>query len=156
MQNFKHILVATDFSECSLNALDLAVSLSTAFSARLTLFHAWEIRAYPYMEYVISSTELMSSLEAAAARRLQQSLQELHERVSWAKSELRAGVPWQQILDASKELRADLIVMGTHGRRGINHALLGSVAEKVVRFAEVPVLTVHAGAFATTPQKEQA
>lgn len=155
MQTFKRILVATDFSECSLRAVDLAVTLATAFRAELTLVHAWEIRVYPYMEYVLSSAELMSSLEQAAARKLEESLLELKKQVSWARSELRAGAPWQQILEASKGLHADLIVMGTHGRRGINHALLGSVAEKVVRFAEVPVLTVRASGAATTTQKEQ-
>ncbi len=53
-------------------------------------------------------------------------------------------MPWEEVLNAAKELNADLIVMGTHGRRGLERALLGSVAEKVVRMARIPVLTVHA------------
>jgi nucleotide-binding universal stress UspA family protein len=145
MQTFKHILVPTDFSASSARAVDLAVTLATAFSAELSLFHAWDIPVYPYMEHVLSSQDLMSSLEKAAGHKLEESLLELKKRVSWAKSVLKAGVPWQEIVATSKALHADLIVMGTHGRRGVNHALLGSVAEKVVRLSEVPVLTVHAG-----------
>jgi len=146
MQAFRHILVPTDFSESSVRAIEHALMLATAFNAELTLVHVWEIRVYPYMEYVLSSTELMSSLEQAARSRLDEALLQLKQRVPRAKSVLRAGVPWQEILDASKQLHPDLIVMGTHGRRGINHALLGSVAEKVVRLSEVPVLTVRADA----------
>jgi nucleotide-binding universal stress UspA family protein len=144
MQTFKHILVPTDFSASSVRAVELATTLATVFNAELTLFHAWEISVYPYMEYVLSSQNLMRSLEKAAGQRLEESLLELKERVPRAESMLKAGVPWQEIVAACKALHADLIVMGTHGRRGINHALLGSVAEKVVRLSTAPVLTVHA------------
>jgi nucleotide-binding universal stress UspA family protein len=146
MKVFEHILVATDFSESSTAAVDMAVALATSFNAELTLLHAWEISVYPYMEYVLGPPDLMRDVEAAAARALEESLQTLKRRAPWAKSALRVGTPWRQILDAQRALRADLIVMGTHGRRGINHALLGSVAEKVVRFSEVPVLTVRPAA----------
>ena len=56
---------------------------------------------------------------------------------------LRTGSPWEQVLGAATEVKAGLIVMGTHGRRRLERALLGSVAEKVVRMSRVPVLTVH-------------
>ena len=57
---------------------------------------------------------------------------------------LRAGVPWEEVIGAASQVKADLIIMGTHGRRGLDRALLGSVAEKVVRMSTIPVLTVHA------------
>lgn len=144
MPMFKHILVPTDFSEASPQAIDFAVSLATTFSTELTLMHTWEVPVYPYMEFVLSSAELGASVEQAAGRRLQDAVELLKKRVPWAKSVLRTGVPWREILETAKGLRADLIVMGTHGRRGLDHALLGSVAEKVVRLSAVPVLTVHA------------
>jgi len=69
---------------------------------------------------------------------------------------LRTGVPWEEILDTAKKLDVGLIVMGTHGRRGLPRAILGSVAEKVVRLSPVPVLTVRGadlkGSEAGTPQ----
>ena len=64
---------------------------------------------------------------------------------------LRAGAPADEILAVAKERNVDLIVMGTHGRKGFAHALLGSIAEKVLRRADLPVLTVHAAPTATTP-----
>jgi universal stress protein A len=57
---------------------------------------------------------------------------------------LRSGAPWQQTLEVAREIGADLIVMGTHGRSGLAHAFLGSVAEKVVRMSPIPVLTLRA------------
>lgn len=144
MQTFKHILVPTDFSASSVRAIELAADFASIFNAELTLFHAWEIPVYPYMEYVLNAQDLMSSVEKAAGRQLEESLLKLKKRVPRAKSMLKAGVPWQEIVAACKALHADLVVMGTHGRRGINHALLGSVAEKVVRLSTAAVLTVHA------------
>jgi nucleotide-binding universal stress UspA family protein len=143
MQAFKHILVATDFSSSSERALDLGVKLATTFHARLTLLHVWEIPVYPYMDFVLSSAELMHSVEEAAQHRLAATLSELQERIPTARSLLKMGIPWEQILATAKEEEADVIVMGTHGRRGPMHVLLGSVAEKVVRLAEVPVLTAR-------------
>jgi nucleotide-binding universal stress UspA family protein len=143
MKPFKQILVATDFSDCSRAAIDVAASIASKLEAELTLLHVWEIPVYPYMEFVLNSTELVNDVERAAANRLDQELRQLKATLPRSRSLLRMGIPWQQIVDASKALPAELIVLGTHGRRGIDHLLLGSVAEKVVRLSEVPVLTVH-------------
>jgi nucleotide-binding universal stress UspA family protein len=143
MQAFKHILVPSDFSGSSERALELAVKLATTFDAKLTLLHVWEIPVYPYMHFVLSSAELIRSVEEAAEHRLEAALRELQKRLPAARSLLKMGVPWEQILATAKEERADVIVMGTHGHRGVKHALLGSVAEKVVRLAPVPVLTAR-------------
>ena len=143
MATFKSIVVPTDFSPFANHALDVAVQLVQDFGASLTLLHVWEIPVYPYMEFVLNSTELVNDVERAAANRLDQELRQLKATLPRSRSLLRMGIPWQQIVDASKALPAELIVLGTHGRRGIDHLLLGSVAEKVVRLSEVPVLTVH-------------
>jgi len=143
--SFQRILVATDFGDCSRQALDLAVNLAP-FGAQLTLLHVWDAPRYSYGNGLYLPAELVAPVEQAAIARLEQELTELKKRYPTAKSALRAGAAWEQVLGAANDLRADLIVMGTHGRRGLEHALLGSVAEKVVRSARVPVLTVHARA----------
>ena len=140
---FKHILVPTDFEPASRQALDLALGIARAFDAQVTLLHVWEIPIYPYMDFMLNS-ELISSVEDAANKRLADAILVLQNQAPGARAKLKHGVPWACILDAAKELAADLIVMGTHGRHGVSHAVLGSVAEKVVRSAPVPVLTVHA------------
>ena len=140
---FKHILVATDFGEPAQRALDLAVELARTFDARLTLVHSWEAPSYSYGGALYLPVDLITPIEQAARKHLEGALTELQQRVPNAKSVLRAGAAWQEVLAAASEVQADLIVLGTHGRRGLNRALLGSVAEKVVRMAEVPVLTVH-------------
>jgi nucleotide-binding universal stress UspA family protein len=138
---FKQILVATDFSESADRALDLAVEMAQKFDAGLTLVHSWEI-PYSYGDALIS-VDFITPLQDAANKQLEATLAELKQRFPNAKAVLRTGSPWQEVLTAATEADADLIVLGTHGRRGISRALLGSVAEKVVRLAEMPVLTVH-------------
>lgn len=143
MTNFKHILVPTDFSPSSAEAIELAIEMATRFNAELTLLHVWELPVYPYMELIINPAELTSSIEKAAADSLATKLKEVQARLPRARSKLAMGIPWRQIVDAINESKADLLVVGTHGRRGVEHALLGSVAEKLVRLSPVPVLTVH-------------
>lgn len=142
MQNFRHILVTTDFEASSTSALTAAVDLARVLGARLTVLHVWEIPIYPYMDFMLNS-EMISSVEDRATKRLQKALDDVHRAVPEATSKLKNGLPWQGILDAITEESPDLVVMGTHGRRGLSHALLGSVAEKVVRLSPVPVLTVR-------------
>lgn len=146
MRTFKHILVAVDFSSSSERAVELGVKLAGTFGAQLTLLHVWEIPVYPYMEFVVNSLEFIGNVERAAQQRLATALSETQKQLPTARSLLKMGVPWEQILAAVKDEGVDLIVMGTHGRRGLSHALLGSVAEKIVRLARVPVLTAHAKA----------
>jgi nucleotide-binding universal stress UspA family protein len=143
MNIFKHILVPTDFSALSSAAIELAINMATQFDAELTLLHVWEIPVYPYMELMMSSAELTTAMEKAATECLATKLKEVQSRLPRAKSRLEMGLPWQQIVEVIKESKADLVVMGTHGRRGFAHALMGSVAEKLVRLSPVPVLTVR-------------
>lgn len=147
MKTFKHILVPTDFEKASAGALDVATSLAQACGAKVTLLHVWEIPVYPYMDFMLNS-EVITRVEDAAVKHLADALAELRKVLPDADSKLRTGLPWQGIIDTIAELKPDLVVMGTHGRRGVGRAILGSVAEKLVRLSPVPVLTVHAPAAA--------
>ena len=144
--SFNHILVATDFSDCSQRALDLALEVAAKFETKLTLVHSWEAPSYAYAGGVYVTVDLVTPIEQAAVALLDRATAALKTRMPSAQSMIRAGVAWEEILAAAAEVHADLIVLGTHGRRGLSHALLGSVAEKVVRLATVPVLTAHGSA----------
>ena len=141
--SFERILVATDFSDSSRQPLELALQIAEKFGSELTLVHSWEAPSYSYGGGLYFPVDMVAPIEHAAVARLEEAMTELKQRFPAAKSLIRAGVPWEEVLNAATQLKADLIVMGTHGRRGLERALLGSVAEKVVRMARVPVLTVH-------------
>jgi nucleotide-binding universal stress UspA family protein len=143
MSIFKHILVPTDFSPSSTSAIAVAIDLAAQLDAELTLLHAWDLPVYPYMELMLNAAEITETVEKAAAECLEKRLKEVQVRLPRAKSLLKMGQPWQQIVDAIHESKADLLIMGTHGRRGLSHAIMGSVAEKLVRLSPVPVLTVR-------------
>jgi len=141
--SFERILVATDFSDGSQQALEYALRIAEKFGSELTLVHSWDAPNYAYATDLYLPTDMLVRIERAAVERLEQATTELKARFPGAKSLLRSGSPWEQILGGATDVKADLIVMGTHGRRGFERALLGSVAEKVVRMSRVPVLTVH-------------
>jgi nucleotide-binding universal stress UspA family protein len=103
------------------------------------LTHGFETPAYAYTGLAVDYLPL----EDAAHKCLEDALRDLRARLPGSAALFMRGTPWQQILLASEETSADLIVMGTHGRTGLSHALIGSVAEKVVRLSPVPVLTVR-------------
>lgn len=138
----KHILVPTDFAEASASALELGVQLARALDAKLTLLHVWDLPIYPYMDFMLNSA-VLSEVEDAATKGLAKALEELHKTMPGAQCKLKTGLPWQGILEATDELGADLVVMGTHGRHGLSRLTLGSIAEKIVRLSKVPVLTAH-------------
>ncbi len=140
---FKHILVPVDFGEPSQRALREAVSLAQRFASQLTLVHVYEIPVYAYTGTPYVTTDLFGPIEEAAREHLQRTLVEVQSKVPAAKSVLRRGAPSTEILAAIEELRPDLVVIGTHGRKGVSHALLGSVAEKIVRLSPAPVLTLR-------------
>ena len=136
----KSILVPVDFSPSSLGALQYALALARRQEARLTLLHVIE-PLHPDM--LMDFTEAQRSRRATA----HQHLNKLWEstRKAWLRTgrELREGHPVDVITALAKRTRADLVVMGTHGRTGLKRALIGSVAERVVRHARCPVLVVR-------------
>ncbi len=141
----KRILVPVDFSPDSRNALQYAADLAAVSRAEIVMLHVVEpvYVAEPYMgvapEVGIFLDEQRRNAKAVLAR-LGTDLKKKGQRV---RTMVTAGPPALLIVDAAKDLRADLIVMGTHGRTGLAHMLIGSVAEKVVRTAQCPVLTVR-------------
>jgi nucleotide-binding universal stress UspA family protein len=145
MTEFKRILVPTDFDEGADGALDLAVDVAKKYGASITLLHAYEVPLYVYSGVPAVPADYWTPIRNAASRRLEAAVADLEKRSPGAKAMLSQGAPWEQILQAAEETKADLIVMGTHGRRGLTHAVLGSVAEKVVRLSPIPVLTVRRG-----------
>lgn len=143
---FQRILVPTDFGDASRRATDLAVDMAHTDQASLTLVHTCELPIYTYPGMAMGGTDLLTALEEAARQQLDRELARVRESFPAATAILRTGTAWEEILATIDAVQADLIVMGTHGRRGVTHLLLGSVAEKIVRTSRVPVLTIRANA----------
>jgi len=134
------ILVATDFSVQARNALEWAQSLAGAFEAKLVLLHVIDIFSLAEMGCVMEGGTDPLPLVREQAHRC---MGELKTLLPNAEAVVREASPRPTIVAAARELSCQLIVMGTHGRSGLAHLLLGSVAEYVVRNSTVPVLTVR-------------
>ena len=143
MAIFKHILVATDFGESSMQAMQCAVELAQKLGAKLTLAHICDFPSYGYMGAVALPLDLGQQIEKAAAARMTATIASIKARCPNTTSIVKMGLVDQDLLQLVEELRPDLVLTGTHGRRGLRRAVLGSVAEKLVRRSPVPVLTVH-------------
>jgi universal stress protein A len=137
------ILVPTDFSECAKRSLEHAVELASKLSASLLLTHVY----LPPIVYMPEGVWAMPNGMASLHAQLEQALQKLAAQTRQLSSRpadiaLVEGEPAKEIVKAARTHGCDLIVIGTHGRSGLGHLVLGSVAEKVVRNASCPVLTV--------------
>lgn len=140
----KKLLVPTDFSEPSKAALAYARELARQFGATLTVFHAVEPIAVYGGEIAVYEPKVQDELEAAARQQVEALLGDDDRQALGAQAiVVTAGFTAGAILDCARSIEADLIVLGTHGRSGVTHLLLGSVAERVVQRAPCPVLTVH-------------
>ncbi len=136
----KNILVAVDFDETSEAALAYARSFAGNFGARLHLMHVMENR------FLRPMANDPRDVEAGIGSRLADRLTDEERATLRAVSVLRkSDVPAEEIVKYARDEGVDLIVIGTHGRSGVAHLLMGSVAEKVVRTAPCPVLTVRHG-----------
>jgi nucleotide-binding universal stress UspA family protein len=142
MISFKSILVPVDFGDASKHALEVAVDLATQYKGSLTLVHTWEVPLYAYGGLEFSAIDLLTPIRETAQTYLDEMLVDVKKTVPEARAILRRGAPWREILAAIQEGKPDLVVMGTHGRKGVERIVLGSVAEKIVRTSPVPVLTV--------------
>jgi nucleotide-binding universal stress UspA family protein len=144
MKPIQKILVPIDFGEASLRALDDAIDLAKALGASVVVMHAYEIPVIGFPDgALLTSAEFAGRLSNAAETALKGAIDARAGRGVKLESVLRQGVAWEEINAVADKSGADLIVIGTHGRRGLARALLGSVAEKVVRMATKPVMTVH-------------
>jgi nucleotide-binding universal stress UspA family protein len=139
----QRILVAHDFGDVSDAALKFAIDLAEKLGARVTIVHAYEIPVYSFPEGVAITADVGGQVRMLTSDALDRVVRAAARPGLDLHGMLRQGPAWSEIAAAATELHADLVVIGTHGRRGLAHALLGSVAEKVVRTAPCPVLTVH-------------
>lgn len=138
------ILCPVDFSKVSMEALNLAGELADKFGAQLMAVHV--------LEPILAPTDFsfgplsMNDVEDKLAERAQEGLQQAIRALAVPKEKIEVkvarGIGSQEVIRIAEETKTDLIVMGTHGYTGITHALLGSTAERVVRRAPCPVLTV--------------
>ena len=136
---FKTILVTTDFSANSAVAVRPAIEIAGRFEGRLVLVHALEGAS---AEAQVVADEL-AELAAMAREQLQDfGTKEIGSKAPWT-AEVVFGPAYLAITDAAQRHGADLIVLATHGRTGLVHLLLGSVAERIARIATCPVLTVR-------------
>jgi nucleotide-binding universal stress UspA family protein len=142
MLTLKKILVATDFSLPSLHALRYALDLRQLADAGIVLLHV--VESAPSLAF-LRSAEVQEKARQWADEQLRHMSE--HEVPRTIKIELlrREGTGWVEITRTAKEIGADLIVMATTGRTGLKHAAIGSTAERVVRHAPCPVLTIRAG-----------
>jgi nucleotide-binding universal stress UspA family protein len=133
------ILVPVDFEDGSRKALELAKELAKGLEAEVALVHVYAIPVYTYPGL---NPTAVPGLYAEVTGAAQQALDEISRTSGVARAVLRGGDAATEILAAARELGATMIAMGTHGRSGLMHVLMGSVAEQVVRRSPVPVVTV--------------
>jgi len=142
--DWKRICCPIDFSDASRAAMEVAADLARRGGGELVLLHAYPIPGYTFPDgSVVASPRMMQELADGAERHLEEGKKDaeaLGARVTTAKA---IGEPASEIVAFAEEQRADIVVLGTHGRTGLEHALMGSIAERVVRKAHCPVLTVR-------------
>jgi len=147
MLTLKNILVATDFSDASTAALAYGREMAQRFDATLHIVHVVDdlsSRIATATEAPVDFGHLQTDLESSADQRLEGLLTDQDRAACHAKVvRLTSTMPARAIGNYAHDSEIDLIVMGTHGRAGVAHLLMGSVAERVVRSAPCPVLTVH-------------
>lgn len=145
MKDFKAILFATDFSESSDYAFQYAHSLAKKFNARLLIIHVInepvDLRGF-YVPH-ISFEKLEEEIEEGAQKMMEKFCRTHIRDYDNYETFIVPGIPYDEIIKKATENSADLIILGTHGRTGLDHVLFGSTAEKVVRKSTVPVMTIR-------------
>ena len=143
----KTILVATDFSDDANAAIDAAVEMARAFDAKLELFHAYYVEVPAVYAGFGGDFRMPGDIIDPIREGAQSSMAELIKRVAASGVNVDGRVamerPAKAILEEAERLLADLIVMGTRGLSGFEHFVLGSTADRVIRMAQCPVLTVR-------------
>jgi universal stress protein A len=149
----RKILVATDLTEASTLAVHAAIDLGQRLGALVTVLHVVE-PPYEARRWFAPSPTEAQFLRTIVGREKDATLRLMDEQVKAARLDrtsdaaveivVREGIPADDIVTAAQALGADMLVVGTHGRRGLQHLILGSVAERIVRTAPCPVLTVRA------------
>ncbi len=148
MAAFNKILVPVDFSECSAAALKQALMLRDTLSAKVEVVHSYDVPTFIPPHVVVMMGEVDATLSEHAERHAKEQLREFLSRQgagddAQLTSRTLLGPAASTILETAEEGGFDLIVMGTHGRTGLPRLFMGSTAEKVLRHAHCPVLTVR-------------
>jgi nucleotide-binding universal stress UspA family protein len=145
MREFNSILFATDFSESSDHAFEYAFSVAKRFGARLIVLHIInelvDLRGF-YVPH-ISIDKLEEEMAESAGKMMEKFIASHAQGYDRVESVVVPGIPYDEILKTADAESVDLIVLGTHGRTGLDHVLFGSTAEKVVRKSVVPVMTIR-------------
>jgi nucleotide-binding universal stress UspA family protein len=142
---FKKILFATDFSAGSDFAFQAALSLATKYDGRLVIIHIInepvDLRGF-YVPH-ISFDKLEEEIEQGAEKLMDSFCRKHIKDFENYETHVFPGIPYDEIIKKAEEFMAELIVLGTHGRTGLDHVLFGSTAEKVVRKSTIPVMTIR-------------
>lgn len=143
--NLKKILVPIDFSESSKKALKYAIPFAEQFGATITLIHVVEESEYPaFVPLGMEQRRFVQGVKEKAKQKLTQLHQKFLSKARLSNRVLvQNGKPYEEITKAAHQMKADLIIIATHGFTGLKHALLGSTTERVVRYSKCPVLTVR-------------
>lgn len=145
MKTLKSIVFATDFSECSDAAFEYALLLARKFNAKLKIIHVInepvDLRGF-YVPHISFDT-LEAEIESGAKKMLDDFCQKRLQEGDNYSQDVIQGIPYEEIVKHAVTDDCDLIVMGTHGRGGLDHLLFGSTAEKVVRKSPIPVMTIR-------------
>lgn len=145
MKEFKTILFANDFAETSEEVFDYALGLARKYGAKLLIVHVInepvDLRGFyvPHISFENLEKEIVEGAEKMMDKFCRTKVKDFADYETM----ILSGIPYEEIIKKAEEAQASLIVMGTHGRRGLDHMLFGSTAERVVRGAGCPVLTVR-------------
>ncbi|HOP39880.1 MAG TPA: universal stress protein [Geobacteraceae bacterium] len=145
MKDLSTILFATDFSEVSEYAFDYAYTLAKKFGSKLIVMHVInepvDLRGF-YVPH-ISFDSLEKEIEEAAEKMMKKFCAGRMVDLAGSETVIVSGIPYEEILKKADDAEASLVVLGTHGRAGLDHLLFGSTAERVVRRSRCPVMTIR-------------
>jgi universal stress protein A len=145
MKRFEKILLATDFSDYSEVACEYALTLASTFNSSLQVVHVInepvDLRGF-YVPH-ISFEQLEKEIETSAATMMETFCRDNLKDFSNFETSVVTGIPYEEIIRVATEKESSLIIIGTHGRTGLDHLIFGSTAERVVRSAPCPVMTIR-------------
>lgn len=144
MIEIEHILFPTDFSDYAANAVLYAIDFAKKFGSKVTVIHVLSPPTYAVTpEFNVDLTKIQKQVEAASRGRVDELTERLSKEGIEVESLIEIGSPFAEIVKCARAKDVDLIVLSTHGHGAVKHMLLGSTAEKIVRKAPCPVLTIR-------------
>ncbi|GBD88380.1 putative universal stress protein [bacterium BMS3Abin03] len=145
MFKIKNILLPTDFSSRSKAAVEYAIELADQYKAKLHVLHVLE-KTPPVLairSFDLSEEKILESINQEAQKSLDKTVEEIKNKAAvQIVPVIKKGIDFEEIVNYSEKEEIDIIVIATHGRTGLMHTLIGSVAEKVIRHAKCPVLVI--------------